>query len=281
MSKINLDLLLNLSSVYTYGLNERDLDLSLRRLKRVFNLNNFEPNNFEDTEEIVDYLLHKYSVPTIIQTIQTIVILSDYYACKNQVSLYLIHLENIIDMKTNSHLYSKINISDIDLFINKNYKRFLNGEVCFSKFRHFTLLTLLINEIPLRYPTLTNIKYQYHNFIDKEDCLEHDVYLIKKKDEFFFIFNKKNKHTLKQIEYKITNQKTRMLLKQYFAKYANNLNYLFTTSSGRKCSESNLANALSNFCRLFLDVPLTLGELRKEWIKYPRTDEQIYIFKNF
>lgn len=281
MSKINTQLLLNLSQNYTFNMSEEDLALSLRRLKRIFNLDNFEPSNFKNDEEILNFLLHKYSVSTVIQTIQTILILIQFYGSFDLLAVYSEHLESVLDMKTNSELYSKANISDIELFINKNYLSFIKGDICFSKFRHFTLLTLLIKELPLRYQTLTNIKYVYHCWVDKNECLSHPVYLIKKNDSFSFIFNKKEPRKIMQIEYEITDIKLRMLLKQYFAKYANNLNYLFTTSGGKKCSESNLANALSNFCRLYLCTPLTLGELRSEWIKYPRTDEQVYIYNNF
>lgn len=281
MSKINTELLLNLSQNYTFNMNEEDLSLSLRRIKRIFDISNFDPNNFYEDDKILNLLLHKYSVSTVIQTIQTILILSQYYSSHELTAVYSEHLESVIDMKTNADLYSKANISDIELFINKNYLSFIKGNICFSKFRHFTLLTLLIKEIPLKYQTLTNVKYVYHSWIDKSECLSHPVYLLKKKDSFTFIFNKKETRKINQIEYEITDIKLRMLLLQYFAKYANNLNYLFTTSGGKKCSESNLANALSNFCRLYLSTPLTLGELRSEWIKYPRSDEQIYIFNNF
>ena len=281
MSKINTELLLNLSQNYMFNMSEEDLLLSLRRLKRIFNLNNFEPNNFYNDDEIINFLLHKYSVSTCIQTIQKILILSEYYSSHELSSVYSEHLETIIDMKTNSDLYSKANISDIELFIDRNYLKFIKGNICFTKFRHFTLLTLLIKEIPLKYQTLTNIKYIYHNWVDKSECLAHSVYLIKKKDTFSLLFNKKETRKLIQIEYEINNTQLRMLLLQYFAKYANNLNYLFTTSGGKKCSESNLANALNNFCRLYLTTPLTLGELRNEWIKYPRTEQQKYIFNNF
>jgi hypothetical protein len=262
-------------------MNEQELSLSLRRLKRIFNLNNFDPSNFYEDDEILNFLLHKYSVSTVIQTLQTILILSQYYSSHDLTAVYSEHLESVIDMKTNANLYSKANISDIELFINKNYLSFIKGNMCFSKFRHFTLLTLLIKEIPLKYQTLTNIKYVYHSWIDKTDCLSHPVYLIKKRDTFTFIFNKKETRKINQIEYEITDLKLRMLLLQYFARYANNLNYLFTTSGGKKCSESNLANALSNFCRLYLCTPLTLGELRTEWIKYPRSSQQLYIYNNF
>lgn len=281
MSIINTDLLLNLSQNYTFNMTEDDLHLSLRRIKRVFDIDDFSPDHFSDDEDILDFLLHKYSIPTIIQTIQTIIILSEYYSEHNQVLSYGEHLESIIDMKTNADLYTKVNISDLENFINKNYLRFLKGDICFSKFRHFTLLTLIIKEVPLRYQTLTNIKYIYHSWVEKEDCLEHTAYLLKKKDTFLFIFNKKEKNKITQTEYQIEDPKLRMLLLQYFSKYAHNLNYLFTTSGGKKCSESNLANALSNFCRLYLSIPLTLGELRNEWIKYPRSQKQKYIFNNF
>jgi hypothetical protein len=281
MSIINTDLLLNLSQNYTFNMTEDDLHLSLRRIKRVFDIDDFSPDHFSDDEDILDFLLHKYSIPTIIQTIQTIIILCEYYSEHNQVLTYGEHLESIIDMKTNADLYTKVNISDLENFINKNYLRFLKGDICFSKFRHFTLLTLIIKEVPLRYQTLTNIKYIYHSWIEKEDCLEHTAYLLKKKDKFFFIFNKKEKNKITQTEYQIEDPKLRMLLLQYFSTYAHNLNYLFTTSGGKKCSESNLANALSNFCRLYLSIPLTLGELRNEWIKYPRSQKQKFIFNNF
>ena len=182
-------------------------------------------------------------------------------------------------MKTNADLYTKVNISDIESFINNNYLRFLKGDVCFSKFRHFTLLTLIIREIPLRYQTLTNIKYVYHNWVEKRRLFRtYSIFVKKKKDTFLFIFNKKEQNKITQTEYQIEDPKLRMLLLQYFSTYANNLNYLFTTSGGKKCSESNLANALSNFCRLYLTIPLTLGELRNEWIKYPRSQKQkIYL----
>jgi hypothetical protein len=281
MSIINTDLLLNLSQKYTFNMSKDDLHLSLRRIKRIFDIDDFSPDHFNNHEDIIDYLLHKYSIPTIIHTVQTIIIISQYYCEHQQVLSYGEHLASIIDMKTNADLYTKVNISDIESFINNNYLRFLKGNVCFSKFRHFTLLTLIIREIPLRYQTLTNIKYVYHNWVEKEDCLEHTAYLLKKKDTFLFIFNKKEQNKITQTEYQIEDSKLRMLLLQYFSTYANNLNYLFTTSGGKKCSESNLANALSNFCRLYLTIPLTLGELRNEWIKYPRSAKQKYIFNNF
>lgn len=186
MSKINTELLLNLSQNYTFNMSEDDLILSLRRLKRIFNLDNFEPNNFFEDDEILNFLLHKYSVSTVIQTIQTILILSQYYGSFDLQTVYSEHLESVIDMKTNADLYSKANISDIELFIDKNYLTFIKGDICFSKFRHFTLLTLLIKEIPLKYQTLTNIKYVYHCWVDKNECLSHPVYLIKKKRFVYF-----------------------------------------------------------------------------------------------
>jgi hypothetical protein len=195
MSIINTDLLLNLSQNYTFNMSEDELHLSLRRIKRIFNIDDFSPDHFNDHEDIIDYLLHKYSIPTIIQTVQTIIILSEYYSEHNQVLTYGEHLEGIIDMKTNADLYTKVNISDIENFINRNYLTFLKGDVCFSKFRHFTLLTLIIKEVPLRYQTLTNIKYMYHSWVEKEDCLAHTAYLLKKKDTFVFIFNKKEKNS--------------------------------------------------------------------------------------
>ena len=79
----------------------------------------------------------------------------------------------------------------------------------------------------------------------------------------------------------IKDTKVRMLLTHYFVKYAKNLNYLFTTSGGKRCSDSNIANSLSNFCRLYFKVPLTLGEIRAGFPKNTRDVLKKEIFENF
>ena len=43
MSIINTDLLLNLSKKYTFNMSKDDLHLSLRRIKRIFDIDDFFP----------------------------------------------------------------------------------------------------------------------------------------------------------------------------------------------------------------------------------------------
>tara|TARA_R110002126_G_scaffold124757_1_gene266969 strand:- start:1508 stop:2362 length:855 start_codon:yes stop_codon:yes gene_type:complete len=284
MNKIKTIFLLAINNEKKYGLYEREIEQSIRRLHRVFKTQDLSPELFEESDSIIELILNKYSILTVIQTIKVIIIMSIYYGNISVADEYINQLENIIDMKTNSSMYSKLTNYDINFFINASYEKFMGSKICFSKFRHFLLLALLIKEIPFRFSTLTNIRFYSHNFIDESDCIKEHVYLIRNPeiDSFIFYFNKKKDgKQIKQTKYNITDSKVRMLLKHYFAKYANNLNYLFTTSGGKKCSDSNIANSLSNFCRQYFKTPLTLGEIRSDFSKACFSREKKYIFENF
>ena len=284
MNKINNVFLLTINKTKKFGLREKEIEQSIRRLHRVFKTQDISPELFEDADSIIELILNRYSILTVIQTIKVIIIMSIYYGDSVIADEYINQLENIIDMKTNSSMYSKITNNEINVFINENYEKFMGSKICFSKFRHFLLLALLIKEIPFRFSTLTDIRFYSHNFIDESDCIKENVYLIRnpKLDSFIFYFNKKKDgKQIKQIKYNITDQKVRMLLKHYFAIYANNINYLFTTSGGKKCTDSNIANSLSNFCRQYFKVPLTLGEIRTDFLKTGCSRENQYIFENF
>ena len=274
--------LINQKSNITLQLSTNDIENSLKRLKRVFKLENYEPVNFEDCDTIVEYLLNKYSINTTIITLKVIILLLEFYNNEFLFDEYSSHLECIIDMKINYKLYTKASINDVQDFIKEKYLYFLGNDVSFSKYRHFLLLTLLVFEIPLRYTSLTNINYRYHSFITDADCLQHPIYLLNHNNNFTLIFNyyDKNKNKI-QLKHNIENQKVRILLIQYFARYANNLNYLFTTSGGKKCTESNIANSLSNFCRQNFRFPLSLSDIRNEWIKYPQSNLKKTIYEKF
>ena len=283
MTKINTQFLLTINAFYKYGLKENDINQSIRRIKRIFKTQEISPDLFDDAEPIVEHLLNKYSILTVIQTLKLIVIIYTYYGNTTLSNEYVNQLENIIDMKTNSDMYSKLTNNDIETFIDKNYEKFMGGNICFSKFRHFLLLALLIKEIPLRFPTITNITFKYHTNTEDSDCIRNVAYLVKNQNgSFTFYFNlKKDGKQMKQIKYDIKDTKVRMLLTHYFVKYAKNLNYLFTTSGGKRCSDSNIANSLSNFCRLYFKVPLTLGEIRAGFPKNTRDLLKKEIFENF
>ncbi len=279
---MNINLISNQKSNITLQLSKTDIENTLKRLKRVLKLKDFEPMNFEDVENITEYLLNKYSINTTICTIKTLILILEYYSAIQLKAEYEDQLECIIDMKVNHKLYSKASINDIKDFINNRYLYFLGNDVSFTKFRHFLLLSLLVFEIPIRYSSLTNINYRYHSFVEENDCLFHPIYLLNRNNEFVFIYNYYDKNNNKvQLKHKVENQKVRMLLKHYYAKYANNLNYLFTTSGGKKCTESNIANSLSNFCRQNFRFPLSLGDIRNEWIKYPQSNLKINIYDKF
>ncbi len=279
---MNINLISNQKSNITLQLSKSDIENTLKRLKRVLKLKDFEPINFEDVENITEYLLNKYSINTTICTIKTLILILEYYSAIQLKEEYEDQLECIIDMKVNHKLYSKASINDIKDFINNRYLYFLGNDVSFTKFRHFLLLSLLVFEIPIRYSSLTNINYRYHSFVEENDCLFHPIYLLNRNNEFVFIYNYYDKNNNKvQLKHKVENQKVRMLLKHYYAKYANNLNYLFTTSGGKKCTESNIANSLSNFCRQNFRFPLSLGDIRNEWIKYPQSNLKINIYDKF
>ncbi len=279
---MNINLISNQKSNITLQLSKTDIENTLKRLKRVLKLKDFEPMNFEDVENITEYLLNKYSINTTICTIKTLILILEYYSAIQLKEEYEDQLECIIDMKVNHKLYSKASINDIKDFINNRYLYFLGNDVSFTKFRHFLLLSLLVFEIPIRYSSLTNINYRYHSFVEENDCLFHPIYLLNRNNEFVFIYNYYDKNNNKvQLKHKVENQKVRMLLKHYYAKYANNLNYLFTTSGGKKCTESNIANSLSNFCRQNFRFPLSLGDIRNEWIKYPQSNLKINIYDKF
>ena len=279
---MNINLISNQKSNITLQLSKTDIENTLKRLKRVFKLQTFEPYNFDDVENIIEYLLNEYSINTTITTIKTIVLILEYYSANELYDEYLNQLECIIDMKVNYKLYSKASINDIKEFINDKYLYFLGNDVYFTKFRHFLLLSMLVFEIPIKYSSLTNIHYEYHSFITDSDCLFHPIYLLNSNNEFIFLFNYYDQNNNKiQLKHKIENQKVRMLLKHYFAKYANNLNFLFTTSGGKRCTESNIANSLSNFCRQNFRFPLSLGDIRNEWIKYPQSNLKKNIYEKF
>ncbi len=279
---MNINLISNQKSNITLQLSKTDIENTLKRLKRVLKLKDFEPMNLEDVENITEYLLNKYSINTTICTIKTLILILEYYSAIQLKAEYEDQLECIIDMKVNHKLYSKASINDIKDFINNRYLYFLGNDVSFTKFRHFLLLSLLVFEIPIRYSSLTNINYRYHSFVEENDCLFHPIYLLNRNNEFVFIYNYYDKNNNKvQLKHKVENQKVRMLLKHYYAKYANNLNYLFTTSGGKKCTESNIANSLSNFCRQNFRFPLSLGDIRNEWIKYPQSNLKINIYDKF
>ena len=277
-----INLILNQETNRQLNLSENDFYQVEKRFKRIYKIKKIEPEFFEDDETIVDYLLNKYSVPTILQSLKYIILLSEFKHEYNIKIQYQAHYESLMDMKVNSNLYSKASFFQIEKFVNDKYLKFLGSDISFSKFRHFLLLTFLIKELPLRYTTLTNIHYKYHTFIEDSDCLEHSVYLVNKNGKFTMYFNKYDKNKNKvQIKYSIQNEKVRMLLTTYFAKYANNLNFVFTTSGGRKCTESNMANSLSNFCRQNFRLPMSLTEIREEWLKLPQQKIKNEIIRNF
>jgi hypothetical protein len=265
-----------------YELKLKDFNQSLGRFKRMFKTSNLQTEFFDDCENIVDLILNKYSLFTVQQSIKVIILILTFYGEKKYIPDYQEQLIQIQDMRVNSSLYSKLSNSEIAQFIDKEFTNFVSKKVSFSKFRHFMLLAILVKEVTLKFQTLADIHYHYHSFIEDSDCVQHKSYLIRNNEKFHFIFNlKKDGIQQKQVKYEITDRKVRMLLKIYFSRYANNLHYVFTTSGGKKCSESNIANSLSNFCRLYLGVPLTLGEIRSSVNTRELTDNQKFIYENF
>ena len=273
MGKINIKSILTFYDsnfmLESHGLKYKELYQSMGRFKRLFcaggtTTRHLSTNIFSDSDHIIEILLNKYSLFTVQQSLKVILLILKYHCELKMVPEFEEQLVQIIDMRVNSSLYSKLSNNDINDFLDEQYLHFSARKISFSKYRHFLLLSILIKEIPLRFNTLTNINYRYHNFIEDSDCIQEKVYLVRKGEQFHFIFNVKDQDGVhqQQIIYPIKDRNVRLLLVIYFARYANNLNYLFTTSGGKKCSESNIANSLSNFCRLYLKIPLTLGEIR-------------------
>ncbi len=281
MATLNSETLLNLRVLFSFTVSQLDINLGLNRLQRLYDSDIIEPSWLEDHEDFINFLVNKFSIATALQTIKTVILLLHYYGQFETQDNYLAEYENLLDMKVNSALYI-LDWQNVNDFLDKNLLHYLGNEKCFSKYRHFLLLFLVVKEIPLKFSSITNIRYLYHNFNDKSDCLKDSIYLLRKGQDFYFYFNIKNKRShKKQIEYKITNNDTRKLLLVYFSKFCKNLKFLFTTSGGKCCSESNIANSLANFTRQHFKMPITLSEIRSEWERYPRTELQKEICKYF
>lgn len=270
-----------------FSLNEDDCSIIGKRINRLYDdfwdkqNDLINPNsllNFEDTIELLD---SKFSNLTIIQTIEFILKVIEFYIPDDSVfQQYHEALSDYYSIQNSPSSYEKITIPTITDYIYTRINDYLRGTINFTKMRNFLIITFMAFGIPLKLHNLINIQYMAYEGIEFDDTIDKQICIVKKQSIFYLIFNRGS--ISNQIIIELFNPILHKLLSIYVVKYKNNNHHFFSTAQGRPISKSNLSNGVVNFTRKEFGFSLTIYDLRKVWYnsyKKTLTEEQKRAYK--
>ena len=252
--------------------NENDLLRDIERLKKISNSEDFNDLicNLTNFTPVIEKLLDKYTLATVIDICATIKVIFKFYKCDSYFLYQFVdEYNNLIDLKENKELYSKFSIFDIRDILRNRMDFYIKKDVCFTEFRNFLILCLFLFEIPIKLINWTRIKLVYSDFELLEEFDDYPIFLVIQEGECYFIFNKIQNNSFKgQYIHKIIDLQIHRLLIKYLLKLSSNKEHFVTNKSGKPITETNLSNAISNFTRDFFGRSISLNCFRLQYKNY-------------
>lgn len=249
-----------------------DHRINVKRLKKLFCVDNDLEivQNLENPKDVIDCILHKYSVKTAIEIVKTIQHYLMFYNCDSLIDWEFENvLDNLLDLQRNPKQYLKLTFLDIKNKLEYFQIKFLSGNPSYTNIRNFLLFNLFFFEAPMALHHYCEIELVQKDFINIEDLIEKKVYLVKKQNQIYFILNRWAHQRFEgQFIYEITSDNMKKLIIKFLTQYSANIRYFLTTRAGRPMSNGNVANTVVNFSRSFFGKSTTLNNVRKLWLNY-------------
>jgi hypothetical protein len=267
------------------GNDEEILKRDIDRLKKISKSRDFNEliGNLSNFTPIIEKLLDKYTLSSVVEICDTMKIIFKFYKCDSYfLYKFVDEYNNLLDLKENKDMYSKYSIFDVRDKMRQAMDVFNRREFCFTYFRNYLILCLFLFELPLKLINWTRIKLVNADFETLEEFDDYCIYLVFQQGECYFIFNKLSNGFKGQYIHKIKDQQIHKLLIKYLLKLSTNKQHFITNKSGKPITETNLSNAISNFTRDFFGKCISLNSLRlqyKTYIKLIVNEEELEIKK--
>lgn len=251
--------------------DENDILKDVERLKKISGSHDFQDllHNLSNFTPIIEKLLEKYTLTTVIEMCRTIKIIFKYYKCDSYfLYKFIDEYNNLIDLKENKDMYSKFSIFEMKDKLKSFMDYYNNKDVCFTEYRNFLILCLFLFEIPIKLINWTRIKLVYADYDLLEEFDDYPIYLVIQQGECFFIFNKLIDGFKGQYIHKVKNLQIHRLLIKYVLRLTTNKEHFITNKSGKPITETNLSNAMTNFTRQFFGRCISLNCFRIQYKNY-------------
>ena len=253
------------------GNDENDLKRDIERLKKISKSGDFDEliGNLSNFTPIIEKLLDKYTLNTVIEICNTIKAIFKFYKCDSYfLYKFVDEYNNLLDLKENKDMYSKYSIFELKEKVRRAMEDFNNKDFCFTYFRNFLMISLFLFELPLKLINWTRIKLVHADYDLLEEFDDYSIYLVIQQQECYFIFNKLYNGFKGQYIHKIKDRDIHRLLIKYVLKLSTNREHFVTNKSGKPITETNLSNAITNFTRDFFGKSISLNNLRIQYKTY-------------
>tara|TARA_R100000353_G_scaffold157111_2_gene116155 strand:+ start:5975 stop:6814 length:840 start_codon:yes stop_codon:yes gene_type:complete len=218
----------------------------------------------QEIDEVIEMLLDKYQLGTAIKIMDTIKMISIYYAFEpSYMNHFLDEYNNLVDLKENKNMYSKFSIFEIKKILDEKAIFYTQNHASFTFLRNFLVLYLTINELPFRLAQWKSIKIVIDDYGILEDFDDYPIYLVVQDFEFYFIVNKLEDGFKGQFIHKVSETSRKLLIK-FIINNGLKKEYLICNKSGKSITITNLANSITNISRILFGKSLSINNIRSQ-----------------
>mgnify|MGYP003133834871 FL=1 len=258
------------------GLHELDVSIvekNIHRIERLCGCNTFEDIlvPIQSLEEILETLLDKYTLLTVISVMETIKYIGIFF-CFDKSFMYKHSDEynSLLDLRDNKNMYSNFSIFEVKRIMDEKVDYILQNHHCYTYLRNFIVVYIFLNELPFRLSHFTKIKLVKSDYENLDDFDDYPFYLVLQKGNFYFIVNKFDEENtfVGQLIHEVENPKSHKLLTRLIINAGNKSKYFIANKSGKDITNTNLANAISTFTKSMFGKNISLNQLRTQMKVY-------------
>lgn len=243
-----------------------EINRNVERLLKLFCAEKLEDIilKLQELDEVIELLLDKYQLGTTIKIMDTIKMISIYYAFEPSfMNHFLDEYNNLVDLKENKDMYSKFSIFEIKKKLDEKAIYYTQNHSSFTLLRNFLVLYLTVNELPFRLSQWKSIKIVTDDYGILEDFDDYPIYLVAQDFEFYFIVNKLEDGFKGQFIHKVSETSRKLLIK-FIINNGLKKEYLICNKSGKSITITNLANSITNISRQLFSKALSINNIRSQ-----------------
>ena len=256
---------------------------NMKRVEKVLgvDIEDMSVSNFKNSEKVIDELIDKYSLASVISTVNGIIAFLRYLKGPDSViDDYIEITKDLADeRKTLSHTQEKselekenwIEYSELKSKVESSVDEVLERKVPPTVFRNIMIVALLTLQPPARIGNYLNMIYKDGSKMKrKSESLKKDRnYVIEDDGKFKFVFNKyKTAKSVGQVVSEVTDERLNKLLNKWFEDYNPAKKDFLVNANGSKMSQEGVSNAVRSGSKRITGKELTLNALRHIFITH-------------
>jgi hypothetical protein len=256
---------------------------NMKRLEKVLGIDveDMSVEDFKNSEKIMDALIDKYSLASVISTVNGIIAFLRYLKAPDDViDDYVEITKDLADeRKTLSHSQEKsvlekenwINYNELKPMVESAVDSVLERKVAPTVFRNIMLVALLTLQPPARIGNYLDMVYKNGSKMKRKgESLKKDRnYVIDNDGKFKFVFNKyKTAKSVGQVVTEVKDERLNNLLSKWFETYNPAKKDFLVNANGSKMSQEGVSNAVRSGTKRITGKELTLNALRHIFITH-------------